>query len=144
MTTARDIMHGDAKCVGADESLASAARMMRDLGVGALPICGADDRLGGIITDRDIVINCVAEGRDPASTRAGDLGKGKPLFVRADADLDTVLNEMMTHRVMRMPVIDDKRLVGMISEADLARNLSGEKLGALVEAIKSGPADRVV
>ncbi|MEX5632350.1 CBS domain-containing protein [Parafrankia sp. FMc2] len=142
MTTARDIMHGDAQCIGADESLTSAARMMRDLGVGALPICGADDRLGGIITDRDIVIHCLAEGKDPDSVRAGELGQGRPLYVRADADLDTVLDQMMSHRVMRMPVIDNKRLIGIISEADLARSLPGEKIGALVEAIKSGPADR--
>ncbi|KPM55111.1 hypoxic response protein 1 [Frankia sp. R43] len=142
MTTARDIMHGEARCIGADESLTDAARMMRDLGVGALPICGADDRLGGIITDRDIVIHCLAEGKDPAKVCAGDLGQGKPFYVGADADLDTVLDQMISHRVMRMPVIDNKRLVGMISEADLARNLPGEKIGALVEAIKSGPADQ--
>lgn len=143
MTTAREIMHGDAKCIGADESLVSAARMMRDLGVGALPICGEDDRLGGIITDRDIVIQCLAQGQDPAQTRARDLGQGKPFFVQADADVDSVLSEMMEHRVKRMPVIDDHRLVGLISEADLAQHLPEEKLGLFVEAIKSGPADRV-
>jgi CBS domain-containing protein len=70
MITARDIMHAGAECISEDMSMLDAAQMMRDLGVGALPICGADDRLHGILTDRDIVIRCVAEGRDPATMMA--------------------------------------------------------------------------
>jgi signal-transduction protein with cAMP-binding, CBS, and nucleotidyltransferase domain len=62
---ARDIMHLGAECIGAGDSIAAAAQKMRDLGVGSLPICGADDRLHGILTDRDIVLRCIAEGRDP-------------------------------------------------------------------------------
>ena len=61
MTTARDIMHAGAECIGQNQTLTDAARMMRDLNVGALPICGDDDRLHGSITDRDIVIKCIAE-----------------------------------------------------------------------------------
>jgi len=75
MGWARDIMHLGAECIGATESLAAAARKMRALGVGALPICGQDDRLHGIVTDRDIVVKCVAEGGDPARVRAGDLAQ---------------------------------------------------------------------
>lgn len=144
MTTARDIMHRDAKCIESGQTLVDAARMMRDLGVGALPICGEDDRMSGIITDRDIVIHCLAESKDPRATRAADLAHGKPFYVDADADVDDVLQQMMEHRVKRMPVIDNRRLVGMISEADLAKNLSEDKLGVFVEKIKSGPADQVV
>ena len=70
MTTARDIMHVGAECIDEHETLARAARRMRDLDVGALPICGDDDRLTGIITDRDIVIRCVAAGRDPEAVTA--------------------------------------------------------------------------
>ena len=143
MTTALDIMHADAQCVSADETLVDAARRMRDLGVGALPICGEDNRLAGIITDRDIVIRCLAEGKDPNTTRARDLAQGRPFYVEADTEVDQVLQQMMEHKVKRMPVIDNHQLVGMISEADLAKNLSEEKLGQFVEAIKSGPADRV-
>ena len=73
MTTARDIMHAGAECVGEHESLQRAAQLMRDLDVGALPICGDDNRLKGIVTDRDIVCRCVAEGYDPANTTAGVL-----------------------------------------------------------------------
>ncbi|WP_131745760.1 CBS domain-containing protein [Frankia sp. Cppng1_Ct_nod] len=142
MTTAHEIMHRDAECIGETETLVDAARRMRDLGVGALPICGEDNRLQGIITDRDIVIRCLAESKDPTTTRARDLAQGKPFYIDAGADLDEVMRQMMEHKIKRLPVIKDSRLVGMISEADLARNLPEDKLGQLVEAIKSGPADR--
>jgi CBS domain-containing protein len=142
MTTAREIMHPEATCIGAGESLLFAARKMKELGVGALPICGEDDRLQGIITDRDIVIRCLANGMDPANTQAGELAQGRPFYVDAESGVDEVLNTMSQHRIKRMPVIKNHRLVGMISEADLARSLSEEDLGRLVEAVKSGPADR--
>ncbi|ADP81784.1 CBS domain-containing protein [Pseudofrankia inefficax] len=144
MTTARDIMHRDATCIGSTQTLLDAARKMRDLGVGALPICGEDDRLQGIITDRDIVIRCLASGGDPGTTPASALAQGTPLYVDADANLDQVLARMSEKRVKRVPVIDNHRLVGMISEADLAScgRLSESQLGQLVEAVKSGPADR--
>jgi CBS domain-containing protein len=64
MTTARDIMTPDAECAHADDTLVDAARRMRDLGVGALPVCGPDERLQGMVTDRDIVVKCIAEGGD--------------------------------------------------------------------------------
>ncbi|SNQ47687.1 Hypoxic response protein 1 [Frankia canadensis] len=145
MTTARDIMHRDATCIGSSETLLDAARMMKDLGVGALPICGEDDRLQGIITDRDIVIRCLAAGGDPATTPASALAQGTPFYVDADAHVDQVLHSMSQHRVKRVPVIENHRLVGMISEADLASSgqLSETQLGQLVEAVKSGPADQV-
>ncbi|WP_322754808.1 CBS domain-containing protein [Frankia sp. Cas3] len=143
MTTAHQIMHRDAECIGETETLVDAARRMRDLGVGSLPICGEDNKLRGIITDRDIVIRCLAEGKDPLTTRARDLAQGRPFYTDANADLDDVMRQMMDHRIKRLPVIENNQLVGMISEADLARNLPEDKLGQLVEAIKSGPADRL-
>jgi CBS domain-containing protein len=75
-----------------------AARMMRDLGVGSLPICGNDDRLRGMITDRDIVVKCLAEERDASTLRAGELAKGTPHRVAADADLNEVLSVMEEHQ----------------------------------------------
>ncbi|WP_037599892.1 CBS domain-containing protein [Streptacidiphilus rugosus] len=119
MTSARDVMHAGAFCVGEDESLLDAARMMRDQGVGALPICGQDQKLKGIITDRDIVIRCLAEGKNPTSMKARELA-GHLHCVRADDDIDTVLRKMEQHQIRRIPVIDGDRLVGMISEVDLA------------------------
>jgi CBS domain-containing protein len=135
MTTARDIMHAGAECIGQNQTLTDAARMMRDLGVGALPICGDDDRLHGIITDRDIVIKCIAEGADPATMTAEELAQGKPIFVDADTDVAEVLGLMGLRQVKRLPVVDNRRLVGMISEADLARNLPGDQLGQFVEML---------
>jgi len=135
MTTAREIMHTGARCVGEDESLRRAAEMMRDLGVGSLPICGNDDRLRGMITDRDILLHCCAEGRDPASVTAGQLAEGTPHWVSADADMAEVLDVMERHQIRRVPVIEQHRLVGMISEADLARGITDQQLAHFVERV---------
>jgi CBS domain-containing protein len=137
MSTARDIMHPGAECIGEDDTLESAARMMRDLQVGALPICGNDDRLHGIITDRDIVVRCVAEGGDPRSITAREMAQGTPIWVDADADQDEVLRLMQSNKIRRLPVMEDQRLVGMISEADLAVNLDEHRLHQFAEAIYS-------
>lgn len=137
MTTAADIMTSGVHCVSEDQSLADAARMMLELDVGALPICGDDGRLHGIITDRDIVLKCVATGLDPATCTAAELAQGKPHFVLDDADMADVLDAMEENRIRRMPVIghDDHSLVGMISEADVARNLEPGQLAEFVESI---------
>ncbi len=89
------------------------------------------------ITDRDIVIKCLAEGAEPRSMTAGELAQGKPVTVPDDSDLHTVLRAMTEHQIKRMPVIDHEshRLIGMISEADLARHLSEEDLAEFVEAV---------
>jgi CBS domain-containing protein len=135
MTTAREVMHAGAECIGEHESLRHAAQRMRDLDVGSLPICGDDDRLHGIVTDRDIVIKCVAGGGDPAAITAGELAQGKPVTVEAGADISDVLQAMESRQVRRVPVIDNHRLVGMISEADLARHLPRQAVGEFVEAV---------
>ncbi len=135
MTTARDIMHTGAKCIGEHDSLHKAAQRMRDLDVGAQPICGDDDRLHGIITDRDNVTKSVAAGSDPATVTAGDLAQGKPVTVDAAADVSEVLAVMEEHRIRRLPVIESHRLVGMISEADLARHLPDQAVAEFVESI---------
>ncbi|MGH3487563.1 MAG: CBS domain-containing protein [Actinopolymorphaceae bacterium] len=135
MTKARDIMHVGVECIGERETLDNAARRMRELDVGALPICGDDDRLKGIITDRDIVLKCVAAGRNPAELTAGELAQGIPFTIDAESDVDEVLHMMEDHRVRRLPVLDNHRVVGMISEADLGRNLPEERVGHFVETI---------
>ena len=137
MTTARDIMSGGAECVKEDETLVDAARKMRDLDVGALPICGNDERLKGMLTDRDIVVRCIAEGADPSSVTAGSLATGKPVTIGADDDLDELVRTMAEHQVRRVPVIDDHRLIGVVSQADVAKALPPEKVGDLLEAISS-------
>ncbi|SEL51825.1 CBS domain-containing protein [Streptacidiphilus jiangxiensis] len=135
MSDARDLMHTGVACVREEETLATAARRMRELDVGALPVCGADERLHGIITDRDIVIRCVADGMDPNTTTAGALAQGKPLTVDVGTEADEVLELMAEYRIRRMPVIENHRLVGMITEADLSRHLGEWRVGHFVEAV---------
>jgi CBS domain-containing protein len=137
MATARDIMTGGVECVGENQTLVEAARKMRDLDVGSLPICGEDNRLKGMLTDRDIVVRCLAEGGDPTSTKASELAQGKPVTVGADDPVEEVLRTMSQYKVRRLPVIDGQDLVGVVSQADVARNLPEGKVGDLVEAISS-------
>ncbi|MEV3857701.1 CBS domain-containing protein [Streptomyces sp. NPDC050095] len=135
MTTAADIMHPGARWIPAHETLDRAAQLMRELNVGALPISDENERLCGILTDRDIVVGCVAMGHDPAKVTAGEMAKGTPRWVDASAGLDEVLHEMQDHQIRRLPVIENKRLVGMISEADLATHLSEDQIAAWVESV---------
>ena len=139
MAKARDIMTAGAECVGENETLLDAARKLADKDVGALPICGEDDRLKGMLTDRDIVVKVLAKGKDPASTRAGDLAQGKPVTIGADDSVEEALHTMADHKVRRLPVIDGHDLIGIVSQADLARSLDEEKVGDLVEAISAAP-----
>jgi CBS domain-containing protein len=141
MTTARDIMSGSAECAQVTETLADAAKKMRDLDVGALPICGEDERLKGMITDRDIVVKCIAEGGDPTSTKVESFCEDKPVTIGADDSVDEALKTMSDHGVRRLPVIDGHDLVGVVSQADIAKNLPEEQVGELVEAISSGRAN---
>ncbi|MFZ4208516.1 CBS domain-containing protein [Streptomyces sp. HNS054] len=135
MTTAGDIMHRGAQWIPAHETLDRAAQLMRELNVGALPISDENERLCGILTDRDIVVGCVAMGHDPAEVTAGEMAKDTPRWIESEADVEDVLTEMRTHQIRRLPVIDDKRLVGMISEADLAQHLTNEQIAAFAESV---------
>ena len=138
---ARDVMSTDCTCIGEDETLLDAAKKLAELDVGALPICGKDDRLKGMLTDRDIVVKALAQGKDPGSTRAGELGQGdaKTVTIGADDSIDEALRTMIDHKVRRLPVIDGKRMVGIISQADIATNVDEERVGELVEAISAAP-----
>ncbi|MET9905821.1 CBS domain-containing protein [Streptomyces sp. NPDC006476] len=135
MTTAGDIMHRGAQWIPAHETLDRAAQLMRDLNVGALPISDENERLCGILTDRDIVVGCVAMGHDPARVTAGEMAQGTPRWIDASADVDDVLREMRDHQIRRLPVIENKRLVGMISEADLARNLTEDQIADFTHSV---------
>jgi CBS domain-containing protein len=137
--TAREVMTGGVECVQANETVLDAARKLADLGVGSMPICGEDNRLKGMLTDRDIVVKVLATGKDPASTTAGELGEGKPVTIGADDSVEEALRTMIDHKVRRLPVIDGHDLVGIVSQADLATNIDEEKVGDLVEAISAAP-----
>lgn len=135
MATAREIMTANVECVQEGETLSVAAKKMRDLDVGSLPICGNDNRLKGMLTDRDIVVRCLADGGDPTSMTAGELAQGEVVTIGADDSAEEALQVMKTNQVRRLPVIDGHDLVGMIGLADIARSLSEDKLGDVVEAI---------
>ena len=139
MSTARDIMTGSAECAQTTDTVAQAAQKMRELGVGALPICGEDNRLKGMITDRDIVLKTVANGEDATQAKVEDYAGDEVVTVGADDSLDEALSTMSRAGVRRLPVIDGHDLVGMISQADIAKNLPDDKVADFLEAISSAP-----
>jgi CBS domain-containing protein len=140
MTTAREIMTRNAEVARRDATIEDAARRMAELDVGALPICNEEGHLEGVITDRDVAVKVVAAGRDPRVTTVGEISQeAEVVTIGADDTIDEALRTMKQHAVRRLPVIDGRKLVGMVSQADIARNLPKEKTGDLVEAISSAP-----
>ncbi|WP_406840492.1 CBS domain-containing protein [Streptomyces sp. AHU1] len=137
MTTAREIMTSGAECIGAEDSVLDAAKKLKDLGVGAMPICGTDNKLKGVITDRDIVVKVLGAGKDPATCKAGELAQGEAVTIGADDDAEEIIRTMTTHKVRRLPVIDGHDLVGMVALADAARALPDPKAGDLLEALST-------
>jgi CBS domain-containing protein len=137
----REAMHKGCECIGENQTLLDAAKRMEELDIGAMPICGEDDRLKGMLTDRDIVVKAVARGKDPATTRCGEFAQGTTVWIRADALLEQALSLMREHAVKRMPVMDEnKRLCGIVTEADIATHAPDQKTAEFVEAIASAPA----
>ncbi len=135
MTIARELMSSGADCVQTDETAADAARMMTRLGVGALPICGKDKKIKGVVTDRDLITKVVGPGRDAGTFPAGDLNQEEAITIGADDAAEEVINTMTRHRIRRLPVIDSGRLVGMVALADVAKVLPNPEVGSLVEAL---------
>jgi uncharacterized membrane protein len=144
---ARDIMSSGTECVSASDTLETAARRMAKAGVGAMPICGDDDRLKGMLTDRDIVVKAIARGKDVARTLVSELAEGKPVTIGADDSVRETLATMERAQVRRLPVIDGHRMVGIISAADIARRLPRRKSGELLREISKprhgGPLSRL-
>src|SRR5918997_599303 len=133
--TAREVMTGGAECIGENDTILDAAKRLAELDVGAMPICGSDNRLKGMLTDRDIVVKVLAQGKDPGSTKAGELGEGKPVTIGADDSVDEALHTMKEHAVRRLPVIDGHELIGIVAIGDLAKSAEEGDVGALLEAI---------
>src|SRR5688572_12331812 len=117
----KDIMTPKPDCIRPDDTLQEAARRMRDLDVGPLPVCGDDDRLAGMITDRDITIRAVAEGKDPTTTRVREAMTEEIIYGFEDQDVQEAARTMQERQVRRLLVMNrDKRLVGIVSLGDLA------------------------
>jgi len=142
MPTAREIMTADPTFCADDVTAADAARQMADQGVGAIPVCDTDGRLSGVVTDRDLTVQVIAAGLDPKTTKLADLLDGSEVFtIGADDSVEDAIRAMKDHAVRRLPVIDGTELVGMVSQADIARALPDAKIGDLVDAISSAPAN---
>jgi CBS domain-containing protein len=140
MTKARDIMTEGAEHLAADDTVSEAAQRLARSDVGAVPVCNDEGRLEGIVTDRDLVVKVLAAGKDPEATRLGDIAdQAEVVTIGADDDVEEALRTMAEHKVRRLPVIDGHTLVGVVSQADLAKNVEDEKVGDLVEAISAAP-----
>jgi CBS domain-containing protein len=133
----REVMTANPCAIDADRPVAYAARMMRDEDVGLAPIVERD-RLVGTLTDRDIVTRVVAEERDPRSTAVGEVASTDLVTVDPQQSLEEALRLMAKHQVRRLPVVEDEgRLVGVVAQADVAREASERQTGELVEEISS-------
>jgi CBS domain-containing protein len=135
----REIMTGNVTCVGPDTTLQQAAQKMRDLDVGSLPICD-NDRLVGMITDRDIAIRAVADGREPSETRAADIMSEGVEYCFEDDDLEDAAQLMREKQIRRLIVLNhDKRLTGILALGDIAVTGDETQVGETLEEI-SEPA----
>ena len=135
----RDAMTEDPRSIGKSVSVVDAARLMREQDIGSLPIT-EDERLVGMITDRDITTRVVAASAAPETTSVGDVYSRDLISVEPDKDLEEALELMARHQVRRLPVVEKGRLVGIVAQADIARRENEKKTGELVEAI-SEPSD---
>jgi CBS domain-containing protein len=130
----RDAMTEDPRSIGASASVVEAARLMREQHIGSLPVT-EDDRLVGMITDRDITTRVVAESAVPETTSVGDVYSRDLISVEPNHDLEEALQLMARHQVRRLPVVENGRLVGIVAQADIALGENEKKTGELVEAI---------
>jgi CBS domain-containing protein len=140
MTKAREIMSKGVEFASPDDTVQDVARKLAQHDIGAMPVCNVERRLEGMISDRDIAIRVVAEGRDPVRTTVGEVCRSTEVVtIGADDSVEEALRTMKDHAVRRLPVIDGHEVVGMVSQADIATNLPEAKVGDLVEAISAAP-----
>jgi CBS domain-containing protein len=138
MTTAREIMTAGAQWIDGEATVADAAKRFGSEDFGAMPICDGSGHLQGMVTDRDIVVKVVAAGQDPSTVHVGELADGDEVVtIGADDDVAEAIRTMKDHSVRRLPVIDGDQLVGMLSQADIARAMPDRPVGDLVGAISS-------
>jgi CBS domain-containing protein len=131
----RDLMTPDPRTVERSTTIVEAAHAMREEDVGPIPIVDGD-RLVGILTDRDIVVRVVAEGRDPQSTPVEEIASRELVTVDPDQGIDEAMRLMAEHQVRRLPVCEeDGRLVGILAQADVARHVGDQPTGEVVEHI---------
>ena len=136
--TCREIMTRDPACCGSGDSVEQVARLMRHRNVGSVPV--VEDPVSmilvGIVTDRDLTLKVLAEGRDPRTTLVGQVMTSSPIVCAPDDDIQLALETMARHQVRRLPVVENRRVVGIIAQADIATRLNAPAdTAALVEQI---------
>jgi CBS domain-containing protein len=133
--TVREVMTSKLCSIDTDKSITYAAKMMRDEDVGLAPIVEGD-RLVGVLTDRDIAVRVVAEGRDPEQVKVTEVASRDLVTLDPQQDLDEALRLMAQHQVRRLPVVEeDGRLVGVVAQADVAQQADDRRTGEVVEQI---------
>jgi len=136
MPQVRELMTENPRTVTPDASAVEAATVMRDEDAGVVPIVESDGRLAGVVTDRDIALRVVAEGREPGSTTVGEIASQNLATIDPQQDIDEALRLMAKHQVRRLPVVEeDGKLVGILAQADVARHLDAARTGEVVEQI---------
>ena len=133
-TSIKEVMTSEVKACEPNTTVAEAAKLMAKEDIGPVPVV-EEGRLTGIVTDRDIVVRVVAEGRDPNSTTVGEIASSDLVTVSPDDDLDAALQQLARKQVRRIPVVEGDRLVGIVAQADIARLGSDAKTGEVVEEI---------
>jgi CBS domain-containing protein len=134
-TRASDIMSKNVTAIREDETVRVAAERLASENVGVLPICDEHKRIKGVLTDRDIVVQVVARGKDPSSTRARELEQGEIVTLRPDDSIQHAANLMSQHQVRRLPVVENGEVLGMVSQADVVKAVDPEKAGRTVSSI---------
>lgn len=132
---AADIMSKDVTVIREDETVRDAAERLANDDVGVLPICDSNKQIKGVLTDRDIVVQVIARGKDPANTRARELEQGEIITLRPDDSVQHALDLMSQNKVRRLPVVEAGRVVGMVSQADVAKAVSPEEAGRMLTQI---------
>ena len=130
----REVMTPAPETIQADRPVTEAAKKMKEADAGMIPVM-TNGNLLGTVTDRDIVLRIVAEGKDPQSTPVGEIASTDLVTVAPDEDLDAALQKMAKHQVRRLPVVENGRLIGVVAQADVAREGDEKDVGHTVEEI---------
>jgi CBS domain-containing protein len=134
MTQIRDLMTENPSSCERGTPVAEAAKVMARENVGSVPVVEGG-KLVGVVTDRDLVVRLLAEGRDPQSTTVGEVASSEPVTLSPDDGLDQALQLLARHQVRRLPVVEGERLVGIVAQADIARHADEVQTGEVVEEI---------
>jgi CBS domain-containing protein len=133
-TSIKEVMSSDVRTCEPDATVVDVAKVMAKEDVGPIPVVEGG-RLVGLVTDRDLVVRVLAEGKDPETTKVGEVASRELVTVSPDEDLDQALKLLAQHQVRRLPVVEGDRVVGIVAQADIARLGKDAKTGEVVEEI---------